>query len=163
MSTHDVPGANPANGDVLAAGSWAEHVDGSLIFVEGNEGGRVIYSMFDMAKDPPIEYRDAMPEVSFKDSFSWKPKDKKSIKWTWHDKTPFNWDRIIKKGITDGPRLPSAGHVLTAAEQIAESLALRARALDPRQIAHRVDQEVPAGRVNSILDKIERAMRELGR
>lgn len=39
MSTNDVPGANPVNKDILAAGCWAEHADGSLLFVKGNEGG----------------------------------------------------------------------------------------------------------------------------
>lgn len=49
MSTNDVPGANPKNADVLAMGCWAEHEDGSLIFVESVEGGTVVYSIFDIA------------------------------------------------------------------------------------------------------------------
>ena len=35
MSTNDVPGAKAANGDELAALNWAEHDDGSYIFVLG--------------------------------------------------------------------------------------------------------------------------------
>lgn len=31
MATDDVPGANPANADVLCAGCWAEHDDGSKL------------------------------------------------------------------------------------------------------------------------------------
>lgn len=50
MSTNDVPGANPVNGDKLGMGCWAEHQDGSMILVEGTEGNRVIYSIFDMAR-----------------------------------------------------------------------------------------------------------------
>jgi hypothetical protein len=103
MSTNDVPGANPRNGDELAMGCWAEHDDGSLILVESTEASRIIYSIFDMAKEPPIEYRDAMPEVSFKKTFSWDPKSANE-KWARHDKTPFPWEKIIDSGIKDGER-----------------------------------------------------------
>ena len=58
MSTNDVPGADPRNSDELATGCWAEHEDGSLIFVESTEVNRVIYSVFDMSRTPPLEYRD---------------------------------------------------------------------------------------------------------
>src|SRR6267142_1681110 len=103
MSTYDVPGARSSNHDELAMGCWAEHDDGSLIFVESTEGSRVVYSIFDMAKDPVVEYRDAMPEVSFKRTFSWQEGDNGNRalgkeKWLWHDKTPFPWDKVIKKG-----------------------------------------------------------------
>lgn len=123
MATHDVPGANPVNNDDLKMGCWAEHADGSLIFVESTEGNRVIYSMFDISKTPPIEYRDAMPLTSFYSTFSWKKTDN-DIKWTWHDKTPFPWDRIIKSGISDGPRFPSAQSLMAAAEAVARKLKL---------------------------------------
>jgi hypothetical protein len=122
MSTNDVPGANPRNADELAMGCWADHEDGSLILVESTEGNRVIYSIFDMAKEPPVEYRDAMPTASFNSTFSWSPtKRSANEKWTWHDKTPFPWDRIIKHGAKDGSRLPAAEYVLNAAERIIES------------------------------------------
>src|SRR5258708_17935738 len=98
MSTNDVPGYNPANNDVLACGCWAEHNDGSLIFVESTEINRVIYSIFDMAKQPPVEYRDAMTEVAFKKAFSWHPGSRDAADFddlicTWHDKSPFPLDR----------------------------------------------------------------------
>jgi hypothetical protein len=125
MATQDVPGANPDNGDELHAGCWAEHDDGSLIFVEGAEGGNVVYSVFDMSKDPIVEYRDSMSEKSFKSTFSAKGKVKD--KWTWHDKTHFPWDRVIKKGFSDGPRHVSAEALLTAAERVAQSLRLRGK------------------------------------
>lgn len=136
MSTNDVPGANPSNSDELAMGCWAEHEDGSLILVENTEGDRVIYSIFDVAKEPMVEYRDAMPEIDFKKTFTWDPKKKASIKWTWHDKTQFPWDRIIKEGAQDGHRLPSAEHYRSAAERIAESIKLRANEVSRDKYAH---------------------------
>jgi hypothetical protein len=171
MSTNDVPGAKAENHDELAMGSWAEHDDGSLILVESTEGNRVIYSIFDMAKEPPIEYRDSMPEVSFKKTFSW---DGNNIKWTWHDKTPFPWDRIIKDGVKDGSRLPSAQHSLNAAERIMESrekfrksaaervaddLMLEGEELDRTSFAHRMEKTL--SRVGGILDKLAGALSKL--
>lgn len=158
MSTNDVPGSNPINNDILSMGSWAEHKDGSLILVESTEGDRIIYSMFDMSKEPPIEYRDAMPKVSFEKTFSWS-KDKSSTKninekWEWHDKTPFLWDRIIKKGFPDGGRLPSAEHVLSAAERIAESLRLKGETIEQ----HRVNET--RDKMNVIWGKLSRALDE---
>lgn len=156
MSTNDVPGANPVNKDVLALGAWAEHEDGSLIFVESVEGGRAIYSIFDVEQDPPVEYRDAMQEDAFKQQFSWrapskvKPDDKTAkkytgkkadddddgggvpnLRWTWHDKTPMPWERVMKN-FPSGQRPTSAGDVLSAAERIARSLNLRAQAVRER-------------------------------
>lgn len=166
MSTYDVPGANPANNDVLSCGCWAEHADGSLIFVESTEVNRVIYSIFDMAKQPPIEYRDAMTEVAFKKAFSWHPgssrdaDDLDDLVWTWHDKTPFPWDRVIKAGATDGGRFAFAEHTMNAAERVADSLKLRGAAV-ARDVRYRSDQMVQ--RSQSIWDKISRAVAELGK
>jgi len=42
MSTNDIPGANPANGNELRLGCWASARNGSLIFVYEVDGGRVI-------------------------------------------------------------------------------------------------------------------------
>lgn len=157
MSTNDVPGANPVNADVLAMGCWAEHEDGSLIFVQSVEGGRAIYSMFDLSKDPILEYRDAMSVMSFEKTFSWKPKDKNSIKWTWHDKTPFPWDRVIKAGATDGQKYASASDLLTAAERVANDLQLRAEAV----AKHKYEHNLPTQPVARIRDKLARALSEL--
>lgn len=121
MSTNDVPGAKVANNDELAMGCWAEHEDGSLLVVESTEGSRVIYSMFDLSKKQIIEYRDAMPEDDFKEEFSWDPNKAGSVRWTWHDKTPFPWDRVIKQGARDGMHLPSADDYQAVAEKIARS------------------------------------------
>lgn len=98
MSTNDVPGANPANNDELRMGCWAEYEDESLIFVYSTEMGRVVYTIFYVSESPVVEYRDAMPEAQFKDQFSWDPDDD-SVKWTWHDKMPFPWDRVIRAGV----------------------------------------------------------------
>jgi len=154
MSTNDVPGANPQNNDILDIGCWAEHEDGSLIIVEGTEDNRVIYSIFDMAKIPIIEYRDAMPKISFEKTFSWNVKTSKE-KWTWHDKSPFPWNRIIKKGFSDGGRLASAEHIITAAERVAESLRLRGEEIDDDN-HHRSNDT--RNRVNTILSKIGNAI-----
>jgi hypothetical protein len=180
MSTSDVPGHNPDNHDVLAMGCWAEHNDGSLILVENTEGSRVIYSVFDMSKEPPIEYRDAMPEASFKRTFSWDKREAGSERWTWHDKTQFPWDRLIKQGVTDGPRLPAAHHTLnaaerivqtrqrhareeenTAAERVADALRLRGQDLDRDNIDHRHEQVL--SRVASVMEKLTSAISRMGR
>lgn len=134
MSTHDVPGAVIANRDILAMGCWAEHEDGSLIFVESVEGGRVVFSVFDVSKDPKVEYRTAMPEQGFKDLFSWKPDGTSDdLVWTWHDKTPMPWEKVMGD-FPEGQRNASAEETLNAAERVAESLALRAGEVRARAV-----------------------------
>jgi len=152
MSTNDVPGAKATNNDKLSMGCWAEHQDGSLIFVESTEGGRAIYSVFDISKDPPIEFRDTMPIQGFKDHFSWNPKskDKDQIKWTWHDKSPMPWDRIIKEGIPDGVRHACAQHLLNAAEQVAQRRKLIGSKVDEKDVQTRLPTTM-IGRVGSAL------------
>lgn len=66
-----------------------------MLFVESTEGGRIVYSVFDLSQDPPVEYRDRMDERPFKDLFSW---NGTNDKWTWHDKKPFPWERVIDAG-----------------------------------------------------------------
>jgi len=122
MSTNSVPGAKAVNNDVLAMGCWAEHNDGSMILVEGVEAGTVVYSVFDLAPDPPVEYRDAMPEKGFKTQYSWP--NAAGIQWTWHDKTPFPWDRVMAS-FPAGQKHVSAEAQMTAAQRVAESLNLR--------------------------------------
>lgn len=127
MSTNDVPGAKASNKDELAMGCWAEHEDGSLIFVEGTEGATIVYCIFDVSKEPVVQYRDAMPEASFKSTFSWGPKAAAGVKWTWHDKTPFDWKRVMSR-FPDGQGHASADGTMSAAERVAESLRLRGQA-----------------------------------
>lgn len=161
MSTNDVPGHKPENRDQLAMGCWAEHDDGSMIFVDSTEGGRVIYTIFDMDKVPIVEYRDAMAEGAFKKAFSWKPGDKKSEKWTWHDKTPFPWDRIIKVGGKDGMKFASAEAQLTAAERVRRSREIHhGRAVDVEEIkSTRVDRI--GKKAKEILRRLQDAINEL--
>lgn len=142
MSTFDVPGANPANNDELRMGCWAEHEDGSLIFVYSTEGDRVIYTMFDLAKDPIIEYRDSMNLKAFEKSFTWNSSKKNKVaeKWVWHDKTPFPWNRIIKDGAQDGVKIASAAGMMTAAGRVAESLRLRGQAVKSKAYDHMVER-----------------------
>lgn len=171
MSTNDVPGYNPKNADKLAMGCWGESPDGSLIFVEGVENGRVIYSMFDAAFDPVVEYRDAMPEAEFKTVFSWKanrtavkgkPSDKvpATIQWTWHDKTEFPWDRVIKKGAKDGARFASAHDQLSDAQRVADSLKLRGQKFKTEQADHMTEKTY--GRVSGVFARLADRLQSLG-
>jgi hypothetical protein len=159
MSTNDVPGANPANSDQLRMGCWAEHNDGSLIFVKSVEGSRVIYEMYDTSVNPIIQYTDAMKEEAFKKQFSWNPSDKNSIKWTWHDKTAFPWDRIIKHGARDGVSFASAQDQISAAARVALSMALSGKNIDKETMKHLVDSVTPHGQ--NIISKIQSAINDL--
>ena len=158
MSTYDVPGANPANADQLAMGCWAEHEDGSLIFVESVEAGKVIYSIFDVAKDPPVEYRDAMLEYDFKKTFTWDPKakTKKDDKWLWHDKTPFPWTKVMED-FPAGSRAASAAGTMNAAERVAESLSLRAEKVRERQLETMSPQKI----ATAIMEGISKALKNI--
>jgi len=160
MSTNDVPGANAIHNDVLTMGCWAEHTDSSLIFVDSTEGGRVIYSIFDVATDPITEFRDAMPEQGFKAHFSWKKGIKDSVKWTWHDKTPFPWDRIIKQGAKDGIRYASAHDQLNAAQKVAKSLELYGQNFnyDIHDHVQDIERNIPS---KSIITRIQNAISAL--
>lgn len=157
MSTNDVPGANPANRDELAMGCWAEHDDGSLMVVSSTENDEVVYSMFDMSKVPPVEFRDKMPIDDFKKYYSW---DGKNTKWTWHDKTPFPWDKVIKAGATDGV-LPavSAHDQLQSANSVARAIAdkmhLPGHDVDQDQIDHMMGKESPRKMIQSIQDAVD--------
>jgi len=160
MATSDVPGAKSVHNDVLAMGCWAEHEDGSLILVESTENGRIIFSVFDVATDPITEYRDSMPDSGFKQNFSWDPKKKDSLHWTWHDKTPFPWSRVIKDGAKDGLRHVHADDLLNAAQKVARSRKMRSQDFDPESIDHMQDiqRNKPA---RSIITRIQNAIDQL--
>jgi hypothetical protein len=159
MSTNDVPGANPVNQDELRMGCWAEHDDGSLIFVKSVENERVIFEMYDTSASPIVQYTDAMLEPAFKKQFSFDAKNKKSIKWIWHDKTGFPWDRVIKAGARDGLGYASAEDQLSAAGRVAVSLALRGKNVDPEALKHLMDAFSPEGR--TIASKLQEAISTL--
>lgn len=118
MSTMDAPGYGTAISDTLALGCWAEHKDGSLIFVASVENHRVIFEIFDLSAGRVIEYRDAMSEVDFKSKFSVSSPDKIIGPWTWHNRTAFPWDKVIAAGSPAGTRLASAQDVLDHAAEI---------------------------------------------
>ncbi len=129
MSTEDVPGSKASNRDELAHGCWAEHDDGSLILVQSTEAKRVIYDVFDLKGGSPdtpkavLEYRDVKGEVEFKRTFSYvcgeDKRDGVSEKWTWHDKTPFPWQRVIDAGmaLAERKQLDPSG-ALAAADKL---------------------------------------------
>lgn len=159
MATHDVPGANPKNADVLAMGCWAEHEDGSLILVKSTEGGRVVYEIYDMAQTPPVYYQDAMPELAFKKAFSYDPKQPAKDRWTWHDKTQFPWDRVMKDFSRPRPHYASAEDLQSAAQRVAESLNLRGRQVAEGDVRDRTERSANRGR--AIVDIIAGALRDV--
>lgn len=167
MSTNDVPGANPANRDELATGCWAEADDGSLILVEGTEDNRVIFIVFDVSKPEKVEYRSALSETDFKRTFSWKggaANGGSADKWTWHDKTPFPWNRVIKQGFEEGQKSVSAHDLLTSAERVARSLrdmGINVRTQTGGDHSHRTDQTGKPDVAAVMMDKIGRAIGEL--
>lgn len=161
MSTNDVPGASPVNGDKLGVGCWAEHEDGSLIFVKSTEQGRVVFEMFDTSQTPVVNYTHAMTEPEFKRRFSLPPVGVSGDEWTWHDKTAFPWDRVIKAGAKPGVHYASADDQLSAAARTAESLGAKGAETAPSDFAHLVDlvKQHPVGR--AIVTGIQAALSEL--
>jgi hypothetical protein len=144
VSTNDVPGAKADNRDVLAMGCWAEHEDGSMILVESVEAGTVVYSIFDMAKDPVREYRDAINEWDFKQRFSYDPLAK----------TAFPWDTVMED-FPSGEKHASANAEITAAQRIADSLKLRAEPLRERITRPNREQQPATTIMNRIHAAIE--------
>lgn len=157
MATDDVPGANPANADKLAAGCWAEHDDGSLLYVKGTEQSQVVYELYDLAQDPPVYYQDAMREEAFKDAFSFPPVGKSREKWTWHDKTPFPWTRVMKTFDRPRPMHADVHDQLSAAARVAQSLRLRAQKLTPEGVEAEAPRTLPKG-ARGIVERFERAL-----
>jgi hypothetical protein len=158
MSHNDVPGHGTAKGEDLAMGCWAEHSDGSLIFIEGVEKGRVIFSVFDFSNPQGVvEYRDMMNETDFEKKFSLGNDD--NLQWTWHDKTPFPWARVIDT-TKPGVRHATADDQLSAAARVAESRKLRVRGgrlVRPEDYEHRVPRKS-----RPIWEKIQNAISRLG-
>lgn len=156
MATDDVPGANPANADVLKSGCWAEHSDGSLLFVKGTENQQVVYELYDLAQDPPVYYQDAMREEAFKKAFSYPPVGTSPEKWTWHDKTPFPWAKVMKTFDKPRPVHADVHDTLSAAARVAQSLRLRAQKLSPEQVEPSTERTASRGR--AIVERIQRAI-----
>jgi hypothetical protein len=152
MSTDSVPGYDPANRDELKYGCWAEHEDGSLILVEGTEGGYVVYSVFDASEKPVMEFRDRMAEGAFKREFSWKGGDDE--RWEWHDKSEFPWDRVIGSGARGGTKFADADDLMSAAQRVARHRKLSGRKFD-------YDESRVSSTGRDIRDRIQRALETL--
>lgn len=166
MSTTDVPGAVPAHGDRLREGCWAEHPDGSLLHVLQGEGGRVVYDMFDLSQSGRvIRYVDTMPIESFNRAYSWHRSDPASVRWTWHDKSGFPWDRVFDhvpqelghdtdhvETVADEP--PAALRSVVA--QLAERLRLAGEEMTPEQLA-----ALSGRRLGTVLQRLNAALDEL--
>jgi len=162
MSTNDVPGFNPKNLDTLHGNCWAEHADGTLIHVLATENGTVLFDLYDPSTRPPTDYRDAMPQAEFEKKFSWNAKDPKSVKFTWHDKTVFPWDRILRY-FNQGVRAASVRTQLSDAARVRgvqkkhmgkkKTSRSRARAMPVDQIAEDLDE---AGTQETVAQQIAR-------
>ena len=139
MSTNDVPGAKSHNNDELAMGCWAEHKDGSMIFIKGVENKNVIFDMYDLDVDPPLCYSTSMFQDAFEEKFSWKPDDDNGIRWTWHDKTPMPWQRVMKS-VRDGQMYADAQDQLNAASKLAKSMDLKGTKLTEDEISKLVNK-----------------------
>lgn len=155
MSTNDVPGANNVNNDILKAGCWAEHADGSLLYVKGTENNQVVYELYDLGQSPIVFYQDAMREDDFKKTFSYPPIGKSQIKWTWHDKTPFPWDRIMKNFNKPIPIHANVEDHLSAAEKVAESLKLKAKKILSEDIELKTEQI--RAKTRPLFERLEKA------
>ena len=162
MSTEDCPGYGNAKADVLKTGCWAEHEDKTLIFIESTEGGRCVYSVFDMSRQPVLEFRDSMAIGAFQREFSWSAgDDTKKDRWTWHNRTPFPWDRVIKAGARDGVRYADVEDQLTAAERIRRRREIqRSQPVDPEEIATRVDH-IADKAAQGIIQRVQDAIGKL--
>ena len=159
MSTPSVPGADLQNADKLEVGSWAEDDGGkSLVFVKGREFGRVVFEIYDLGTTPVMFYQDAMLESEFKTEFSFPPVGKSKVRWTWHDKTAFPWDRVMKRFSTPVPVHADVDEQLSAAQQVAADLKLRGRALEEEEVTPHVEQRRRRG--YAIMDRL---MESLGR
>jgi hypothetical protein len=159
MSTQDVPGANPRNLDELSEGCWGEAEDGSLIHVVGHEGGSVVYDIYDLAEDPPVFYRDAMIEDEFKESYSVPPTGTSDVPWTWHDKTTFPWDRVMKRVSSKQSNFAEVREQLSIAQRIAQKLGIKSRKLVEEEVTPQV--EVRRRRGRAIIDRVAEAIGEI--
>lgn len=157
MATTDVPGANPANADVLHATCWCEHSDGSLLYVKGAENDQVVYELYDLAQAPPVFYQDAMRIDAFKKAFSYPPVGVSKEKWTWRDKTPFPWSRVMKTFDRPIPVHSDVYDTLSAAARVAESLRLRKQKLEPEDLERGIEREVPKGG-KGIVERLQKAI-----
>ena len=162
MATNDVPGAKKTNNDKLARGCWAEHDDGSLIYVKDiDENDRVIFEIYDLSLNPPAYYPHALAKTDFEKKFSWKS-GVTSIKWTWHDKTPFPWDTVMQHIDNPMPVL-SVQDQLSAAQRVADSLNAKVRDLDSSHVAQLSGTQIRSRKdARGIMERMKSAIGRLG-
>lgn len=162
MATNDVPGYNPTNSDTLHDRCWAESSeqnDESLIYVMSVENGKVVFIVYDLKPGAPaLHFMDSMHEADFKKFFSWDPKSGKQTKWTWHDKTPFPVDRIMRYEQPHGQSPAFASDHMSAAQRVADRLQKRFADVDFDAIRHRAPRTSDGGGFQDFLGKIGRAL-----
>jgi hypothetical protein len=160
MATTAVPGADPRNLDDLSVGCWAEDAKGtSLIHVIGHEGGSVIFQLYDLEQDPPLFYQDAMLEKEFKGFFSVPPIGTSEVRWTWHDKTTFDWNRVMKRLSMKTPNYADVEDQLTITQKIAQTLGMRGRRLAQEDVTARSGER--RDRVVGIMERIADAIEKV--
>jgi hypothetical protein len=116
-----------------------------------------------------MRYVDAMPIESFNRAYSWRPADPVSVRWVWHDKTGFPWERVLDHAAEDPGH--EADHVETVAAepteiltpevrsvaaQLAARLQLIGEELSPEALSH-----LGGRRVGSLLQRLNAALEEL--
>lgn len=166
MATNDVPGAKVHNNDKLARGCWAEHEDGSMIYVKDiDENGRVIFDIYELADaDHPTFYPHALSKKDFEETFSYDPKKigVANLKWVWHNRTPMPWERVMRIFDTPVPALVNAVDTISAAKRVANSLKLRmGRSLDRSHIlaAQGLEDRGPEKTSSKLLRRFANAMK----
>lgn len=170
MSTTDCPGYGSASFDKLMRGCWAEHEDGSLIYIKDiDENDRVIFELYELKdKVYPVYYQHALAKKDFEKTFSFDPKKKKNDKinliWSWHNRTPFPWDKVMK--YVDRP-VPVAANVedqVSAVAKVVDSLHIRMREVLDRDhvLAEQGLEKRPiSASSKTIFQRLRNAMNEL--
>jgi len=160
MSTNAVPGANPVNKEYLDRGAWAEDKDQtSLVHVIGKEAGSIVFQIYDLSEDPIIFYQDAMIESEFKNFFSVPPVGTSDVVWTWHDKTDFPFDRVMKRFSSKASHHADVKDQLSVAQRIAAKLHIKGKRLTEEDVSAQTEQE--RGRGLAIIDAIGDALSKI--
>lgn len=157
MSTNAVPGANPKNRDYLERGAWAEDKDQtSLVHVIGREDGSIVFQIYDLSEDPIIFYQNALIESEFKTFFSVPPVGTSDVTWTWHDKTDFPFDRVMKRFSSKASYHADVKDQLSVAQRIAAALHIKGKRLTKEDVSAQVEREHNRGM--AIIDVVTEAL-----
>lgn len=145
MGTTAVPGAAKRNMDKLSEGCWGEADDGSLILVVGHETGSVVFDLYDLDQQPPMFFRSSLIEKEFKEAFSVPPIGKSLDTWTWHDKTTFPWNRVMKRFSDITPHYADVEDQLSIAQRIAQRLGVKGKKVAKEDITPNIEQKRSRG------------------